>query len=72
MVTLKEGNGSKEDSRLKLSYSLKMLLPGKEKETDQEFSAALRSLLEVVNTEFGGGYLAWFSDFLRGTGLLAV
>lgn len=43
MVTLKEGNGSKEDSRLKLSYSLKMLLPGKEKETDQEFSAALRS-----------------------------
>lgn len=58
MVTLKEGNGSKEDSRLKLSYSLKMLLPGKEKETDQEFSAALTSGLEVVNTAFGEGYLA--------------
>ena len=49
-----------------------MLLPGKEKETDQEFSAALTSRLEVVNAEFGEGYLAWLSDFLRGTGLLVV
>lgn len=72
VVTLKEGDESKQDSRLKFNNSLKILLPVKEKEADQEFSAVLKSQLEFVSTEFAEGWLAWLSDFLKGTGLLVV
>lgn len=34
VVTLKEGDESKQDSRLKFNNSLKILLPVKEKEAD--------------------------------------
>lgn len=34
VVTLKEGDDSKQDSRLKFNNSLKILLPIKEKEAD--------------------------------------
>lgn len=42
------------------------------KKLTRNFQQHWGARFEVVNTEFGEGYLAWFSDFLRGTGLLAV